>query len=289
MTVPRYPEKFVSLDGATTYTFGLNAMAVQEAQPVRVPMGVAIGADSQHDFLGYGVSPREPRKLSLNWFIVKSTAALVDTEVDNLKSDLLLIGKGKLYTVGADGSERWIYARIASMPEPQRAPGQFTHIPVSCEFWGFGNWRASAATTGTQSVTTAGTQSFTITNAGNVPVRDAVFRLRANAMQGFGPILVRNSTTGEVIYSGRVADFADSEIKVDGNAQAVFYSSNDGATYADDYAKVRRGSAQAGLISLAPGNNTIVSACGDVTPWLWLINPLTQNYSFEWSFDAQYA
>lgn len=289
MAVPSYVEKFVSIDTLTSYVFGLKGAAVQRAQPVRVPMAVGVGADFAHDFSGFGVGVRDVETIGLSWLIVMSTAALVDAEVDLCRSKLLLIGKGKLYALFADGSERWCYARIASMPSPARAAGQLTHVPMAASFTRFSNWYSTTQTTGTQAISTTGTQSFTIANSGNVPVRNAVFRLRANAAKGFVTPSIYNSTTGETISTSRSADGPDGEVKIDCDAQSVYYSSNDGAAYADDYAKVTRGATQAGLMSLAAGNNTIVASGG--SPWLLflLMSPATQNYNFEWSFYPAYA
>lgn len=292
MAVPRYLEQFVSIDGSQSYTFETHGMVVSESQKLRVPTAAGIGADYQHDFLGYGVSPRDPADISVSWISSKATAALVDTEIDSIRSKLLLIGKGKLYVLMADSSERWCYARATQVPAFSRQAGELLHAPQSVGLLRFSNWQATAATTGSQSIAST-YQLVTLTNAGNAYVRDAVFTFDALAAAGFSNLAITNLTTGESISSTRTAETDSSELVIDCSKQGVYYDGNSGLyigsgyvgesglgggiVLADDYALVTRGASQAGFLSLKPGANQIaITSSG------------TPNFTFSYSFYGQY-
>jgi hypothetical protein len=294
MAVPQYIEKFTSYDGSTTtYTFDLKQGASTRSQSLRTPIATAIGADWAHDFNGVGQAARDPETLTMTWLIVRSTAALVDAEIDLCRSTLLTIGKGRIYALFADGSRRWAYARLTAMPTFSRAPGQLTYVPMSASFLRLSNWYATSATTASQTIT--GYQTMvTITNAGNVYVRDLVLTFDALAAAGFASPSVQNLTTGDSVSTTRIADTDSSEWQINGSDQAVYYSHDSGfyvgggsvgdsgigggTVLADDYALVTRGATQNGLISLKPGANQLVIQCAG-----------TPNFTFSSSFTAQYA
>jgi len=286
---PRIPTTFESIDGLTVVTFATAEFQWQSTQPLNVPVAPAIGADWAHDFLGTAAAKRQPVAEQLQFTVLETTPSGVDTDMDTITGNCLSIGLGKLYVTASDGSRRWAYARAIVLPAIVWNAGNIFTKSVTVQFRRQSNWHDTAQTTGTIIVTTQGTQSFTLTNAGNVAIRDAVFRLRANAWHGFVTPTIVNATTGETVAFSRSADSADSEIKLDCGAGSAYYSSNDGATYADDYSHLSRGALQVGLVSLNPGSNTFYVCGGSQWPLLLLNNPLTQNYNLDYAYYGQYT
>jgi hypothetical protein len=293
MTAIQYIEKFNDTTDSVSYAFGLNRGTISRTQNLRVPLASAIGADYAHDFSGYGMAARDPETFGLAWIITKATAALVDAEIDSCRSKLLTIGKGKLYALFADGTRRWCYARPQSMPSFSRTVDQLNYTMATATFMRLSNWKASSQTTASQNCSTFET-IISISNSGNVPVRDAVFTFTALAAQGWVNLTMQNLTTGEVVATTISADTDTSIMTIDGDRQGVFYSHDSGffvgggavgdagigpgAVLADAYSQITRGPMQNGLISLNPGANSIHLFSGG-----------TPNYSFGYAFNAQYA
>lgn len=201
----RYITHFTSLDGTISYTFPDTDAEQQVEQSFDVPLSRGVGADYAHDHLGYGVSPRSPKLISIRSTYWQTTAALLQAEVDEAQSECYRIGKGWLYRLDEDGTTyRRCLARITSAPSiTYRLDGFFGTSPAGLSFVALSDWQATTATTGSGSLTAY--QTFiTITNAGNIPVRTGIiFTLTAVTAAGWSNPEIRNMTTGEAISSTR--------------------------------------------------------------------------------------
>lgn len=271
MTAMRYPEKFTNVAGTVTYTFPLDDQEWEPGQGFRVADAAVMGADYAHDYLGglpwakaKGVEP-------VRFTIWASTDADADTAFDSLVATLLRIGMGKLWTLGADGSRRWAYAKLASRPSYRNEPLAVANIPVELQFERYSDWRAESATTGSQALSASPT-SWTITVTGRRVV-DAVWRLRSGGATGFTNPVLSNLSNGYSVASSRDAVSANSELKIDGGRHAVLWSDDDGATYANDYALVTQPAAAVALMALENGANSMRYEDGG-----------TPNATLEWSY-----
>lgn len=276
MSAVRYLEKFENVAGDLSYTFPLNMYEWIPRQQLRTSYGEVIGASYGHDFLGFQAAPKVNGRESIRFLLVATDVATIDTTLDTMRSTLYRIGKGKLFSLGADGTRRWAYGRLSSMPDIRYSSTTKLIVPVALEFDRLSDWYATTAQTGTVAVN-ANPKLFTITNPGNVTARNLVVRLRSNGATGFtNPSLV-NLTNGQVLSSTRDAVDVNSEWKFDNGLMQVLYSANDGVDYSNDYDLVTLGSAQACLMELEPGDNDFEYDDGG-----------TPDSSLEWSFYPVY-
>lgn len=281
----RQIEKFTSIDGTISYTFLTNKAQHQIEQVYRAPVSSGIGANYAHDHLGYGVSPKDPRRITVRGLLYGSTATNLQTAVDEATSEIERIGKGWLYRLDVDGTtQRRCLARAVSAPSVMFDENfQFGIMPTVFSFIGLSDWQATSATTGSQTIDTAN-ESVTINNPGNIDCHAVVFRLRNNGTtRATSPVLF-NTTTGERGVFLRSMNVADHELYWDTSSQLVQFSDTNGGGYVNDYSNFS-GTA----MRLKPGNNTIKVCCGrpHMLPWLNTIG--IPNLSLEWSFYATYA
>lgn len=275
----RYPEKFTSLDGTTTvYTFSTALMEAQFEQNFRSPVSIGVGADYAHDHLGYGVSPRDPGVISIRTMAVESSGANLSAELDEARSKCYLIGKGYLYRLEADGStRRRCLARLQSMPGLTiNGNNQFGISPLVFRFLQLSDWQATSATASSATIN-SDPETFTINNPGDLPAY-ATFRARANGTTCMTNMAVTNTTNGMSFSTTRDFTAADDELRINCETLAVELSTNDGSSYANDYALFSTPADQVGIMRLEPGDNSM-SIADDGTP----------NYDFEWSFNALYV
>lgn len=275
MTAMRYPEKFTNVGGTVTYTFPLDDQEYEPGQAFRVADTAVMGADYAHDLLGglpwlksKGVEP-------VRFTVWAADEAAADTAFNGLISTLLGIGMGKLWTLGADGSRRWAYAKLAARPSYRNQPLALANIPVELQFERYSDWRAESATTGSQALA-ATPVTWTITITGRRVV-DAVWRLRASSATGFTNPELANLTNGYSLASSRDAATVNSEIKIDGGRHAVLWSDDDGATYANDYSRVTQPATAVALMALETGSNSMRYTDGG-----------TPNATLEWSYYEIY-
>jgi hypothetical protein len=267
----------LALNPGLSYTFPLKRYEYTDEQPVRTAYGAAVGASYSHDYLGSARSPKGNAKSNVRFFALETSTALLDAEIDELRSKLYEIGLGKVWTLGADATRRWAYARLEAMPEILVAVGQTVHMPTAAQFARLSDWYDESVTTVTGAITTA-TGYLTVTNPGNATVYNAIIRIRSSSAAGFTNPGVTNLRTGESFSSTRDAASTSDELKIDCGALTVGYSANDGASYADDMAVFTRGADQVGFMTFPPGQSTIEITCGG-TPNLSLEISLWGAYS----------
>lgn len=282
MPVYRYAEKFENLAGSLSYTFPIKGGEAQFEQSLRVPTSIAFAADYAHDHLGYGVSAKDPGTIRIRALIVQATAALMETEVDNARSICQRIGKGYLYRLNQDGTRHRCLARLRSMPSFTRGGGNVNFQPISFDFLQLSDWMATAAVTGTQTIDTA-LEQVTLNNTGNQPC-PVLFRLRNNGYTRADLPALLNSTTGEYMTFLRAMNQPDHELYVDTSTGLVQFSTNDGASYANDYSNF------AGSLSwLAVGNNVFVTMAGRSHPLPFLSSIEVPNFDLSWSYTPRFV
>lgn len=276
----RLIDKFESLDGTISYTFLTNRAEHQIEQMYRTPISSGVGANYAHDHLGNGVSPKDPRRITVRGLLYGSTATALETALDEATSEIERIGKGWLYRLDVDGTTyRRCLARPLSAPSVTfNETFQFGVMPTAFSFLGLSDWQSITATTGSQTIDTAN-ESVTINNTGNVNCYAVTFRLRNNGTtRATSPVLF-NTTTGQMAVFLRSMNVADHELYYETSARLVQFSTNNGAAYSNDYSNF----AGTGFY-LKPGNNVLKVCCGrpHMLPWLNTIR--VPNFDLEWSF-----
>lgn len=278
MTV-RILEKFTSLDGDKVFTFPQALAEWESSQGLRNARQPGIGASGSHDFLGYGPAPREDRVE--RWRCLAKADAPADLEdiLDDARATCWSIGIGWLYRLAADGSTRVrTLARLVDMPSiTVNGNTQFGIAPLIFGFLCEPDWRSTTATTGSIDFSTS-PKTFTITNPGNLPCDDIEFRFRSDGTGPTTDLSLENTTNGYQFSTTRDLTNANHELKVDSGKGTVEYSTDDGATYADDYALFSFGT-QNSFMRLDPGDNDMSATVASGTP----------DVTLEYSFYARYS
>jgi hypothetical protein len=252
---PRRLEKFENSGGTTTVTFPLNEFEWQSEQALRVPVAAIPGGHYGYDLIGSGPAIKEPAHEMLRTLIIKpaGTPSDVDTDVDELLSELWSIGLGKLYTIDRNSVRRWAWARVTSMPSMQWSAGMIFSKSIGFDFLRLSDWYSTTETDITETVNNA-TYNFNVTNSGNAPVYNAVLILKG---QPFTNPQLTNNTNGYVFATTRDATLTTQWLKVDAGAHTVGWSTNSGSSYADDYALYTRPTGQVQLMRFEPGVNSM--------------------------------
>lgn len=273
---PGYAEKFEDTSGTQSYSFPQDDYGYEAAQALRVADAVSIGADYAHDHLGGLRWAKGVGEEAVRFAIWGADADTAMDAFDDCARRLLNIGRGKLFVLFPDGSRRWCWAKVVERPSYMVEAETLFKLAVAVRLRRYSDWYSTTATTGSQVVNATPT-SWTITNAGNTRVTAAVFRLRSSGATGFTNPRLENVTTGEQIDSSRDAASANDELKIDCGRMQVLRSTDDGATYSDDYANVTLPATQVDLLTLEPGDNTIRYTDGG-----------TPSLTIEWSFYPQW-
>lgn len=269
MATPRKVEKFTSSDGSTyVLTFPLEELEWESKQGLRIALAPAAGFNYAVDLLRDAVAPVTVRQGNVRALVRQSTSALVDSTVDGMLAIPRLIGKGKLWTLGADGTRRWAWSRMVNSVDMQFLTHDVFERGIRWGFVGLSDWFAETITTPAETAITTNPQTFTVNNPGNIPVDLMTIRLRANSATGITNPVVENITNVNDVYSfssTRDLTNAAHELKIDTDALTVGYSTDDGANYTNDLANFSRGGTHANFFRLWPGNNSIrISGTGSI-------------------------
>lgn len=259
--VPRFIEKFASLDGAVEVTFDRYEYEWAHAHPVRRASAPVAGADFAHDYLGFGSAPVNNSEERLRFYqcVDDDDPAALETALSNLIARCHTIGKGYLYKRAHGGGLVRKLARISNGPGFTIATRQGVYVPVIVSFECSSWWMDYAGAYDETFPVDATTEEFTVTNPGNMPTWDAVIRIRASDTNAVTfPLTFTNERNGMAFTLDR-DDFttADEELRIDCGADLVEYSDDDGDTYAADPGTISYPSGQTRIMRFEPGANPI--------------------------------
>jgi len=234
----------------------LNRYEFQLTSPLRNVYSAAAGYPGEYDHLRTGRALREMVDAEVRYVIVNSDLSALDTAIDTLRARLYRIGFGKLVTVGHDGSERFYYGRVKTLPDIEVVATRPRIVPQVIPFR-LHPTAYGAVQTLTHTFNASGA-TWVVNNPGSIEATEVTVRLRSNSAAGFTNPKLINQTNGYVVQSNRDAISVNSEIKLDPSVPAIYWSDNDGASYVDDFANYVEQPLQS-LLSfvLEPGNNTI--------------------------------
>ncbi len=297
MSLPyRILEKFESADATRGVWFPRSRYEWSADQAFGAPLAISPGAgyaydqlegaagikqlareDVRFEFVDNGFDGLTWAELSALWTSYDWTSmglwgASVEDAAALLRRELAHIGRGKLWTLGRDGSRRWCWARAGQMPRLELRAGRAFVVPAVVSFARYSDWFGEDLESGSASIAAAST-AVTITNAGDAPVRDAVLTLAGT----FTNPTITNTTTGESVATTRDGASASDVLRIDAGRYAVERSANGGVSYSDDYDLVTLGTTQVALVTLQPGDNEFTVASGG-----------TPSATFAWSFYPAY-
>jgi hypothetical protein len=270
------PTKFENPYGELVYEFPRISFEHEQSQDVRNAFSPVVGADYGFDFHGELAAPKGFGQESVRFVIVGDTLAETEAALDEAKSRLYRAGRGKLYIEALDGTTRWAWARIGAMPNMRFGVANRSFVPVVVDFIRFTDWYGELITG--SAVITSTPDTFTITNPGNAVIKALTLRLRSNSAAGFTDPLLLNQTNGYQIATTRDAASVNDEWRIDTDGEPrVRYSTDNGATYSDDYDLVTIGPQQVSLMQLNPGDNQFEYT-----------DQGTPDLTLEWSFYEAY-
>lgn len=187
--------------------------------------------------------------------------ATLDTEIDNIRSKLYRAGKGKLWTISAAADRRWCHARLGAVPGFRLEASSKFALPVALPFTAYSDWYNELQNTDAAFTMNEATETFSISNAGNARVYNAVFTLTGV----FVNPRIENTTSGYVMQSTRDGtDATNSKLRFDAGSRRVEFSSDAGVTYSGDYSNFVRQVGQVHLMVLDPGTNNFSVSFGAV-------------------------
>jgi hypothetical protein len=273
---PRIFEKFTDENDLNSVDFPYGDFEYDVSGSLSVPYTSVINKN-------YGFVYRSKPAVKQPWIarfrcsIYEDTPLLVDAAVDEFTAGVWANGLGKLYTIDSAGVRRWTWAILNSQPQISWKAGDIFRKGISVEFICFDDMLDTDLTTDSVTITASG-QSFTITNGGALPRGFVIIQFKANTSAGIiNPKLV-NNTNGYTFETARDSASANSEIKLDTEAQTVKYSNDNGATYADDIGNLVIPTLHPPLaFPLARGNNSMTYTGG-----------ASQSLDIVWSFYAAY-
>ena len=257
----RHITRFESIDGVTVAELPEGRGEVESVQEFRTALEPAVGMGYAVDLHGRAPAPVGIGQERLRAVLYGGTQAEVDSQADALRRVIGGIGQGRLWSVGADGSERWAWARPLRMPDMTVSYESPFTAPVVIEFARLSDWYAPVQREIVQQLG-ASPATFVVTNGGTADARAIEFLLIAKGASGFSAPRVTNAITGESWASTRVASNASHQLRVDTGRYAVERSVDAGVTWESDYSAFSTGTVQVGFMRLIPGaqNLTITGA-----------------------------
>ena len=257
----RHIVRFESLDGVTVVTLPMDRAEVESAQELRTAMVPGVGMDYAVDLHGSLPAPMGVGEERLRAVLYQGATPTIDTEVDALRQALHSIGRGRLWSEGADGSERWAWARAARMPDLTVSYESVFTAPILIEFTRLSDWFSATKTTVQQTILASPT-TVNVTNDGTAPARAITFLLAAKAAGGFSSPSIVNALTGETWSSTRTASNGNHALRVDTGRYTVERTTDNGASWTDDYAAFSTGAVQVGFMRFLPGAQSItITGC----------------------------
>lgn len=257
MAGPRHIYKFVSADGTIAALIPLARAEFETSQPLLNATAGAIGMDYAVDLHRMGRAPLGVARETVRALITAPDSLALDSVSDQLVSDIQAIGRGQLWSIGADASERWSEARAVDVARPVVTYQSLRSAALTLTFERYTDWRAPVMTAIDASLR-SGSVNVAVTNTGNGDVHAIQFVLSANAAGGFATPAVTHQLTGETWASTRTAANGQHKLRVDSGDYTVERTTDNGATWSDDYGAFSQGALQVGFMRLLPGTQTLV-------------------------------
>lgn len=256
LDAPRFLEKFVSIDGLTSFTFPLKAYQLDSTQTVRRVLLDIIGASYPIDLLGAQSAPKDAESLVHRAYIVGSPGSggtTIDTALDDMRHKLFKIGFGKLYTLDSLGNERWAYASLMGMPQTTWKAGDLDFMGLALDWRRLSDWYG---VTQYSQVFHIGTNPATVLvhNSGNAQVFNSVLTLKGTYT---GPHITNSTNTFEVDTTQN-GSATTHWYKIDAGQGTVLFASDSGVTYSGIFSTVTLPTNQVHLMVLEPGDNYLV-------------------------------
>lgn len=254
MTTTRRPLKFESADGGTSYVWPRYGLEYDNSQPLLAPRVALTGAHYEYDLLEGAPAIKGIGEHTLRFMLVGDPGDLED-ELDEMKSKLFEIGRGKFFLEDSDGGQRWCWARVKAMPDVRLGVSDRNKVPVivswdqSSDFYGSEPDEHDV----TEFMLISDPDTIEVTNPGNAPVYNAVVTLKGP----FANPVITNETSGYVLQSTRDGAAASDWLRFDAGANTVEFSDDSGATWEDDSDNFVRADGQVALMVIKAGANEI--------------------------------
>lgn len=262
MYQPRIPIKFSNIAGSAEFVFPLAEYSYEFDQPLYVPSEPQVGAHGEFDMLRDGSAAKGAMLVRLGFTVFEEHPKDVETTIDEMQAKLWSYGRGKLWTSGLDSAGavelRWARGRVMQMPSLRWSGGQVLSKAATLGFRCDPFWYSEDPLLESALTVESDPDVFEVTNPGNAPVYNAILTLSGT----YTNPVIRNNTNGYQVASTTDGSSADHLLRFDAGRPAIEKSTNNGSTWANDYANYVRQSGQVHLMVLDPGVNEIeVTGC----------------------------
>lgn len=245
------------------FQFPLNLYEWQPAHALRSPIATIGRANYGARMIGGYPAPMAVAQERIR-FVKVGTAQQQQDFIDDFLVYVHNFGRGKLWSIGDDGTERWCWAEIAAMPEIDLLSA--THMayqPVVIVFNRFSNWMDKYQTILHLDTGNTGDTILTVPQLGNTVVFDSVLELRGDSWTN--PFVNNSPTWLGHLFKGNWGTAQDittnlHRVELDNGRPRAAFSSDNGQTYADDFGDMNAIPNDQFLFGLAliPGNNFIL-------------------------------
>lgn len=261
----RWLEKFTDASGLNEYLFPRLEHEWTPAQSLDVPLMPVIGASYGLNLLGTGVMPKRFGSERVRFLVMHRAGDTVDSQIDDLNWLARRNALGQLWMLDDNGNRRWAKAQVVSMPDWNFGPRNREFVPVSVEFARLSDWYAETQTVVTQTVVVSPT-TISVPNVGTADVTAMTIELQSGGTNGYVNPRIDNIITGEWLSVARTGSTSSHRERINTGKYRVERSTDGGATWTDDYAVLTTGATQAGLFTLAPGDNFLEVSQPSGTP-----------------------
>lgn len=181
--------RFESADGLLVLELPMWRAEQEERQAARLAVGRPPLMHYGSDLQGSATVVVDVAEISYRALLVDHDGA--DVALDQIRSLLRRIGRGKLWMQLSDNTERWCWARAGELASYEISYAKPLQTGLSITFQRLSDWYGAEQQSLTQTVTSS-PASFTLVSDGTVPTRQLEIEIVSLSAEGFANPQIRN-------------------------------------------------------------------------------------------------
>ena len=197
MSAIRYPQSFESPDGSDVVLFPVHLLEYEPVESYRMTTAPIMG-DYAFDLSGSSPWRKALAEENVRFTILArgNREQDADDQYDELVAKCRRIGRGKLWSLDADGNRRWCYAKLSGKPSKQVSFERPYWMPVEATFQRFSDWYGATPVRAFAELALPTTE-LVVDVPGNRRTSNVSVRLRAKSrVEASGEMLIQDRQTG---------------------------------------------------------------------------------------------